>query len=321
MNKTISIIVPVYNAEPFLYRCIDSIIEQTYKELEIILVDDGSFDGSEITIDEYAKRDERIVCIHQHNQGESAARNAGLKVSTGQYVAFVDCDDWLDTDMYEILMGKAVKYDADIVAGSWYREYPQEDGAYESLAIINKDKVTNECMDTDELLRYLYIRDRYQGFSYMWNKLYKRKVVTNDFGELVMFDERLSLGGDVLYLGLAAIKCKKAVYVDRPFYHYRYRSQSGMHNLNTKKYLDWLNAYEQLYEALIRYGASQSILGYVKRFMAYHASNAAENAYKRGDIEGLGIFKSYMKCFQNDYENYNSEYPERITRYLQILNY
>ena len=113
--KKISVIVPVYNVERYLKRCIESIINQTYKDLEIILVDDGSTDSSGNICDEYKKIDKRISVIHKKNGGLSDARNEGLKVVTGTYIAFVDSDDFLDLDMYEYMQKNIEKENADIV--------------------------------------------------------------------------------------------------------------------------------------------------------------------------------------------------------------
>ena len=104
--KTISVIVPVYNTKKELPRCIESICKQTYKDLEIICIDDGSSDGSGQILEEFQAKDNRIQVIHKENGGESSARNTGLKMSAGEYIAFCDCDDWIDPDMYEVLAGE-----------------------------------------------------------------------------------------------------------------------------------------------------------------------------------------------------------------------
>jgi len=111
----VSVIVPVYKAELYLGKCLDSIINQTYRNLEIILVDDGSPDNSGAICDEYAKKDSRITVIHKENGGVSSARNAGLEAAGGAWIGFVDADDWCDANMYEYLVGLGQKYDADIV--------------------------------------------------------------------------------------------------------------------------------------------------------------------------------------------------------------
>lgn len=123
----ISVIVPIYNVEQYLRECIDSIISQTYKNLEIILINDGSTDACPSICNQYAKQDERIAVIHKKNGGLSDARNAGLDIATGDYIGFVDSDDYVDHDMYEILLSNAVKYQADISCCRYSERY--EDGS------------------------------------------------------------------------------------------------------------------------------------------------------------------------------------------------
>ena len=116
----ISVIVPVYKVEPYLRKCLDSIVNQTYRNLEIILVDDGSPDNCGAICDEYAAGDGRIRVIHQENGGVSSARNAGLSAVTGEWVGWVDSDDWIEPDMYEYLLKNALEQNADIAVCSHY---------------------------------------------------------------------------------------------------------------------------------------------------------------------------------------------------------
>ena len=122
-NNLISIIVPIYNVEKYLKKCIDSIINQTYKNLEIILVDDGSPDNCGKICDEYAKKDNRIKVIHKENGGVSSARNVGVENATGEYIGFVDSDDYIEKDMYEVLINNLKKENADISIISNYEVY------------------------------------------------------------------------------------------------------------------------------------------------------------------------------------------------------
>lgn len=112
----ISVIIPVYNVEKFLRRCLKSVINQTMSDLEIILVDDGSNDNSGEICDEYAKNDDRIIVIHKENGGLRSARNKGLDIATGEWITFVDSDDYIDTDMYEMLYSNAIEKEVDICA-------------------------------------------------------------------------------------------------------------------------------------------------------------------------------------------------------------
>lgn len=119
----ISVIVPVYNVEPYVEKCLDSILAQTYSDLEVLVIDDGSTDGCGEISDRYAEQDHRIQVFHTENHGLSAARNIGLDHVNGQYIGFVDSDDWIDPDMYEELHNIIQKTDADIVTCRFYQEY------------------------------------------------------------------------------------------------------------------------------------------------------------------------------------------------------
>lgn len=122
----ISVIIPVYNVEPYLRKCLDSVVNQTYKELEIFIIDDGSTDGSGAICDEYVKADKRIRVFHTENRGLSCARNLGLDEVKGEWIGFVDSDDWIEPDMYEVLLTRAKETGADVVECSFIRLYPEK---------------------------------------------------------------------------------------------------------------------------------------------------------------------------------------------------
>ena len=126
MEKTISVIVPIYNVEKYLDRCLKSIINQTYKNLEIILIDDGSPDNCGTICDEYAKKDNRIKVVHKDNGGLVKARNTGLDIATGEYISFIDPDDWIELNMYEEMIKIADETNTDIVRCGYYRDNDKE---------------------------------------------------------------------------------------------------------------------------------------------------------------------------------------------------
>lgn len=117
----VSVIIPVYNVKPYLRKCLDSVVGQTYRDLEILIIDDGSTDGSGKICDEY-KKDNRVKVLHTENRGLSCARNLGLDNATGDWIGFVDSDDWIEPDMYEVLIEKALETGADVVECGWFRE-------------------------------------------------------------------------------------------------------------------------------------------------------------------------------------------------------
>lgn len=168
MNKElISIIVPVYKVESSLDRCIQSILKQSYKNLEIILVNDGSPDNSGVICDEYAKKDTRVKVIHKKNGGLSDARNAGIQMASGDYIGLVDSDDWIDEDMFDILIDAAKRHKADIACCGFY--VVEENFVFERYA----DGITR-CFNKKESI-YELIEQKMIG-NFAWNKLYKKRL-------------------------------------------------------------------------------------------------------------------------------------------------
>lgn len=201
--KLLSIIVPVYNVKSYLKKCVESILNQTYTNLQIILVDDGSTDGSQDICDEYVQKDPRIVVIHKENGGLSTARNAGMDRAKGDYIAFVDSDDWLEPNMYEALISQLEKHEADIVACSFYECKGDEKkavGDSKNIRVID----TEEIFINKNQLRFL-----------VWNKVFRRSFV----------EEMRFVPGQVYedfhFCRQVFLKTKKLVYLDVPFYNYR----------------------------------------------------------------------------------------------------
>lgn len=175
--EKISVIIPVYNAEKFLHRCLNSIINQTFTNLEIILIDDGSNDNSGQICDEYAKKDNRIIVIHKNNGGISSARNAGLDVAKGEWIAFVDSDDYIEIDMYEKLFNCAKKENVDICAS--FFKYLTND----NIMLFNPTKQDLSLVgkyDGNSFLELLYIDSYANGLCVScWNKLYRKSIFDN----------------------------------------------------------------------------------------------------------------------------------------------
>lgn len=213
----ISIIVPIYNVEKYLKRCIDSLINQTYRNIEIILVDDGSPDNCGKICDEYAKADSRIKVIHQINSGVSAARNAGLKIANGEYIGFIDSDDFVSPEMYEMLLTSMIKNNCDIAIGGY--DYVDESGNVNRSYIKKNDEVLSQ---HDVLYKQFDIEPTIR-FGVV-NKLYKRELI-ND----VKFPENLKSSEDGVFLYKYLKKISKAVFVHKPLYKNVERQGSATH--------------------------------------------------------------------------------------------
>ncbi len=213
----ISVVVPAYNIESYLPRCLDSILAQTHHNLQIIVVNDGSTDGTGRVIDSYAARDDRIVPIHKENGGVSSARIAGINIANGTYIGFVDGDDYIEPNMYEHLLDNSIKYDADISHCGYKMVFPDghEDLYYGTNRIVEQ---TNE-QGLYDLLSGEFVEPG------LWNKLYKKDII--NFNDSLIWDSDIKINEDLLLNYIIFKKAKKAIFEDRTFYHYMLRKGSA----------------------------------------------------------------------------------------------
>ncbi len=210
MNKLISIIITVYNVDTFLDQCLKSITNQTYRNLEIILINDGSTDRSGKICDIWAVKDPRIKVLHTTNQGVAAARNCGIHIANGDYIGFADADDWAEPDMFEKLAGSLEQYNADIAICGFEEKWPDYS--------VFKVSESFRCYTKEEALRELILDRNMQ--NYAWNKLFRRKCVPNaPFPPLKRMSD---LGGMHNFFR----KADKIVEINRVLYHYIRRNNS-----------------------------------------------------------------------------------------------
>lgn len=247
MSNMISIIVPVYNSELYLKKCLESIISQTYKNIEIICVDDNSSDHSFKILQEYEKKDQRLKVIHKENEGVSLARNAGLDVAQGDYILFVDSDDWIDKSTCEVALEKVLEETADLVMWSYIRERGTE--GYKKQ-IFDCD-IVFEGKDVQEKLhrRMIGIVDdelahpeNADALCTVWGKLYCRSIIS---ANCIRFYDIRKIGTyeDGLF-NLEYLKyVQKAIFLNQYFYHYRrtnVNSITGAYNANLGQQWDTL---------------------------------------------------------------------------------
>lgn len=214
LESLISVIIPVYNLENYIAKCLDSVINQTYKNLEIIVVNDGSSDSSKEIIDNYAKKDKRIIAIHKKNTGVSDTRNRGIDIAKGEYIGFVDGDDSIEKNMFEKLVENMVKYDADISHCGYKMIFPASTKYfYNTGKIVIQDNKKGII----DLIRGDYIEPG------IWNKLYKRSVIGN-----IRMPVDIKNNEDYLFNIEVFQNAEKSVYEDKPFYNYIQRENSAV---------------------------------------------------------------------------------------------
>lgn len=204
----VSVIIPVYNVEAYLRQCLDSVVNQTLREIEIVCVDDGSTDGSAAILEEYAAKVVRIKIIKQKNAGVNVARKEGLKLATGEWITFCDADDWLEQDAIAEMVNVAKQEDADCVCCGMLRDWRNGTSVFRPFDEMGPSDTYNAVV----------------------NKLFKRNLLEN-----LMMDESVSLGEDLMVSAQAMAKAKKIAVLKKGFYHYCENSSSMTHVQNGRK--------------------------------------------------------------------------------------
>ena len=217
LKGQLSIIVPVYNADKYLRKCLKSITNQTYKNLQIILVDDGSTDSSYSVCKEIEKEDPRVVVASNKGKGVSSARNCGIKMAKGDYITFVDSDDYLELDAYEKAFERIEDFDA--VFYGYFEEY---ENLTHTKSISPLFSGTTNLYDA---IYYCLMPDGNNYFTSVCNKIFKRDKVKE-----LLFDESFAIGEDEVWLIQAILKLSNIVFYNKPLYHYIQRSDSTIHS-------------------------------------------------------------------------------------------
>ena len=311
MKEKISVIIPVYNVGAYVEKCIESVCRQTYEELEIILVDDGSTDSSGKICDEWAENDNRIVVLHQENRGLSGARNAGLEKATGEYVTFLDSDDYIAPTTYEEMLRAGKQFQADVTISGFQKVYHSDE-----------ETVTGDgsvvCVTGREAAAKLYAsKDEYLLTVVAWNKLYRKEALPEDFS----FPEgRIHEDEYTSYRLIYPLS--KVVYLDRRLIYYRQRKDSIVHSKFSLKRLDALPVLKEA----IRYFEGKS---------DYELANKALKRYLNFIMTSYDNVKKYLKEqntllslrkeFQSTYKKYKKEirsfpFRRRVLYHLFLYN-
>ncbi len=252
----ISIIVPVYNIDSYISRCMDSIVNQSYHDLEIIVINDGSTDNSLEIISKYAADDSRIIVIDQKNLGVSAARNAGIKIAHGEFLMFVDGDDWIDTKTCEQALARIKSQEIDLVFWSYTREYPE--GATLEKNLFSEDQLFNEveCINLHRRLFGLYgvqlkNPEHADSLVTVWGKLYRTKVI-KDNNLLFIDTKKIGTAEDALFNIYYFNYIERAFYIHYHYYHYRKNVPASLTGQYKPSLLQqWLTLFDYMSSLLI----------------------------------------------------------------------
>ncbi len=232
-NPLVSVIIPVFNAEAWIRRCLDSVLGQSYERLEVIAVSDGSTDGSESILRDYESRDSRFIFLCQENLGVSAARNHGLAKARGDWICFVDADDYVHVDYVKSMLREALDHDADAVSINFYLELPRGWRLPYPFIILRKQLTGKEAVK--QCFRMLHFP------TFVWNKLFRRSLFT---------DQALSfppiIYEDAYLVPLLLLGCRKVIALKKPRYHYIRQPVSLTHRIGFEHVSQYLTAANML---------------------------------------------------------------------------
>lgn len=296
-NVKVSVIVPIYNVEKYLDRCISSLLDQTYSDLEIILVDDGSPDKSPEICDNYVLKYSNVKVVHKANGGLSDARNAGLSVATGDYIMFIDSDDYAETNMVEKLLEIAILNNSEVVIFGYFTDYVDENenllSTRETPAIngnYNKSSFKNIPID-NEMIGLL---------GYAWNKFYRTEIIkTNN----MKFSKGITLVEDILFNGPFLMQCKNISFVEDMFVHYMQRPRITLGNKFYENYFELkMMAIESVENLLIHWNKSENEI--------------IENKHK----SEFNALKSTVRLLSVSSNYNNKEKVEYLKEFFKIIN-
>lgn len=305
-SDLISIIIPVYNVRPYVARCLDSVLKQTHKKLEIIIIDDGSTDGSGKICDDYAEKDSRIRVIHRGNAGVSSARNLGKEIATGKWISYVDSDDTIEPNFCEEMLRCAQDKCVDYVCSGYKRIYPRGAEAYNT-------SFQRKVLKNDEFIYCLLNVQFGYGFVHM-------KLIRADIAKLVSFDEKLEVGEDALYNLEVADKISEAAILEKPLYNYYATSNSVVKRWDR----NYIKKYQKAVERIKAYMEEKYGTKYasdVENFVTYHAFLILVNyCCHNKNKDRLGSLKKLLEIpvFRNaiDNSNYdNLSFTRKVTLY------
>lgn len=305
MEETISIIVPVYNAEKHIKKCIDSIINQTYKELEIILVNDGSKDFSGEICDEYAKLDNRIKVIHKENGGVSTARNIGLQNANGRYTMFVDSDDYLDLNICEVLIKFLVENSCDIAIAN---KVFHKEGKIIKNILYNQEKLIRENEEKELFILDLltsYYDSKMHKVQFLscgvTAKLFKSSIIKDN---KILFVESCKYGEDVLFNLRSFQAANRIGYIDYDGYNFNINSESSTHRYRN----DWKDSHE-------------IFINEIKQFLeAYNKDNRFFEAYEMMIVTRISALINSYFFNGNNGKKFMTSYRE-FKRYIKQDKY
>ena len=313
--EKISVIMPVYNVERFVRQSIESVLNQTYKNIELIIVDDGSKDSSGKICDEYSKKDERIKVIHKENQGISCARNDGMDIATGKYIMFIDSDDFYEENSCEVLYNEIEKYDADYVVGNYI--HTTHDGVKWDNPVFNTSLYDNFKLSITDYQKSFFVMN-----SVVWNKIFKREFIEKHHLRFVP----KAIAEDAIFSIYCYTHTDNGYFINDVVYNYRQNEANVSVSTNcTKKYFENLNkSYKLIFESFYKTNNTGFYRFFYARIMPYLLCKIIDTNLLESDEEIIEVL-DMLSWFFNQKKEYNvaviNSRLEKIVDYIIEKNY
>lgn len=304
----ISIIVPIYKVEKYINQCIQSILTQTYTNFELILIDDGSPDKCGKICDEYKSKDDRIKVIHKKNQGLMAAWIDGVKIAHGDYIMFIDSDDWVEPKMLESMINILQKYNLDLISCSFIKDFPNKQIKHKSYfneGFYSKNEIT------DIIYPNLINNGTFQGRGYplsRWAKIIRKELITKN---LKYCDTSISFGEDLNIMFPVLLDCS-SIYImndENHFYHYRMNNESILHSYNATMYKQII----LLYKILFNVSKEKQRYNFDNQLLADYLASCIQ-CFKN-ELMSKNTFKEIMNS------NYNISMDSKLQNAFTIVDY
>lgn len=314
MEIKISVVVPVYNSERYLHKCVDSLLKQTYSNIEVILVDDGSTDSSPKICDDYAASDKRVKVIHQKNARIGAARNNGIESSSGNYITFIDSDDYLELDAYEKCVELIMRHNPDII--QWDLTFVPESDCKDVIPNRAKSDYVELILDRNSALEKLFQWKNMDGrFNHLWTA--SHCIWTKMCRAELFKNVRFPVGKeyeDEMILHKIMFKSQKSIFINERFSNYLLRSQSTVHTMSLKGKIDKIDAFMDRYELMKTTESDVLMRGIVHDSLAA-IFNSYLQAYREKDINNKGKLVAYTKVLCSE----SRMYMERFDRVVAMV--
>ena len=301
--KKVTVIVPVYNVESYVKECILSLLEQTYSNLEIIIINDGSTDNSKEICEEIQGKDKRIIYISKKNSGVSDTRNVGIKQSTGDYITFIDSDDFIDNEYIDRMVTQLEECNVDMVVCNYIELYKN------SKLSINNNEINDIIITNREAITKVFSSRTFGG--YLWNKIFKSEIIKKN---KLFFNKDIHMCEDMLFICKYLSNCNNVKIISDKIYFYRMRQSSMVWNKSISKYITLYNSYNEIYKLLYKMNIDMSDFYYMVLNSIF-----SNDLYNEKIFLDFDILRAYKYVCKSKKIDINQKIKLKLKKYFNFI--